>query len=150
MSDNKPTIAPNSGSGESLKIFQLTTDGIKDKSSKDYGLAIMRYISSTTSFNTGGYYFTRNARFIKNRNYANGVMDIEAMFRDRFQLNSKPNYIALNFNALQIVNRIISGLVGRWMKRSPFGIIAKWGARSGSRAERWNARFLTRVTSLDR
>lgn len=118
MSDNKPTIAPNSGSGENLKIFQLTTDGIKDKSSKDYGLAIMKYISSTTSFNTGGYYFVRNARFIKNRNYSNGVMDIEAMFRDRFQFNSKPNYIALNFNALQIVNRIISGLVGRWMKRS--------------------------------
>jgi hypothetical protein len=107
-----------SGSGEILKQFQTTTQSIQDKSSKEYGLAISRYINSTCSFNTGGYYFNRNARFIKNRNYANGRIDIQAMFQDRFQFNGKPNYIQLNFNALQIVNRIISGLVGRWMKRN--------------------------------
>ncbi len=106
------------GSGKALQNFQLTLEGIKDKSSKEYGLAISKYISSTTSFNTGGYYFNRNARFIKNRNYANGRIDIQAMFQDRFQFNGKQNYIALNWNALQIVNRIISGLVGRWMKRN--------------------------------
>ena len=104
--------------GDALKTFQLTTDGIKTKSSREYGLAISRYISSTATFSTGGYYFNRNARFIKNRNYANGRIDVQAMFQDRFQFNAKQNYISLNWNALQIVNRIVSGLVGRWMQRN--------------------------------
>jgi len=117
MSLDSKTTVPD-GSGLALKQFQLTTEGIKDKSSKEYGLAISRYISSTVSFNTAGYYFNRNARFIKNRNYANGRIDIQSMFKDRFQFNGKQNYISLNWNALQIVNRIISGLVGRWMKRN--------------------------------
>lgn len=116
-SDNKTNVAAD-GSGEVLKSFQLTTASIKDKSSKEYGHAISKYISTTTAFIRGGYYFERNARFIKNRNYANGRIDIQAMFQDRFQFNAKQNYIALNWNALQIVNRIVSGLVGRWMKRN--------------------------------
>lgn len=117
MPENKSNIPPDS-SGNALKDFQLTTDGIKDKSSREYGMAISKYIASTTSFNVGGYYFNRNARFIKNRNYANGRIDIQAMFQDRFRFNGKQNYITLNWNALQIVNRIVSGLVGRWMKRN--------------------------------
>lgn len=104
------------GGGESLKLFQLTTAGIKEKSSKDFGLAISKYIASTCSFSTG-YYFQRNSRFIKNRNYANGRIDVEGMFKDRFRMNAKQNYIALNWNTLQLVNRIISGLVSRWMQR---------------------------------
>jgi len=117
MSENPIPKSPEKGS-ESFKTFQLSTESIKDKSSKEYGLVISEYIAGTTQFNTGGYYFNRNARFIKNRNYANGRIDIQAMFQDRFQFNGKQNYIALNFNALQIVNRIVSGLVGRWMKRN--------------------------------
>lgn len=113
--DVKSSSVPQGG--EALKSFQLTTEGVKDKSSKEYGLAISRYINSTTAFGSQGYYFDRNARFIKNRNYANGRIDIQAMYQDRFQFNGKTNYIALNWNALQIVNRIITGLVGRWMKR---------------------------------
>lgn len=105
------------GGGRALQQFQLTTESIKDKSSRAYGLAISKYIADTTSFNTGGYYFNRNARFIKNRNYANGRIDVQAMFQDRFKFNGKQNYIALNWNTLQIVNRIVSGLVGRWMTR---------------------------------
>jgi hypothetical protein len=112
-----PTQGISQG-GNALKTFQLTTEGIKTKSSKEYGLAISKYISSTATFSTGGYYFNRNARFIKNRNYANGRIDVQAMFQDRFHFNAKQNYIALNWNALQIVNRIVSGLVGRWMQRS--------------------------------
>ncbi|HRP30458.1 MAG TPA: hypothetical protein PKV73_01135 [Agriterribacter sp.] len=112
-----PTNIPSEVTGESLKQFQLAQATIKEKSSKEYGLAIMKYIASTTTFSYGSYYFQRNARFIKNRNYANGQLDIQAMFQDRFQFNGKPNYIFLNWNALQIVNRIVSGLVGRWMKR---------------------------------
>ena len=117
MADKNPNI-PNGLDGDILETFQLTTAGIKDKSSKEWGLAISKFISGTTDFSTGGYYVNRNARFIKNRNYANGRIDIQAMFQDRFQFNGKQNYIALNWNALQIVNRIISGLVGRWMKRN--------------------------------
>lgn len=116
MAENLSNI-PSDGTGMALKEFQLTTASIKDKSKKEYGLSICRYINSTINFSTGGYYFQRNARFIKNRNYSNGRIDIQAMFQDRFQFNGKQNYIALNWNALQLVNRIISGLVGRWMKR---------------------------------
>lgn len=119
MSDNQGTTIPAvTEGGDALKSFQLTTEGIKEKSSRAYGLAISKYISATTSFNTAGYYFTRNARFIKNRNYANGRIDIQKMFQDRFQFNGKQNYINLNWQALQIVNRIISGLVGRWMTKN--------------------------------
>ena len=115
MSDGNKNIG---SSNDVLKQFQLDNLSIKDKSSKEYGLAISKYISSTCALNVGGYYFNRNARFVKNRNYANGRIDIQSMFQDRFQFNGKLNYISLNWNALQIVNRIVSGLVGRWMKRN--------------------------------
>lgn len=105
------------GSGESLKQFQLTTDSIKSKSSPDFGLSISKYIYSTVTSGLGGYYFNRNARFRKNRNYANGRIDVQAMFKDRLQMDGKQNYVRLNWQTLQIVNRIISGLVGRWMTR---------------------------------
>ncbi len=123
MSKNQQATAVPDGSsitsgGDAMKQFQLSTASIKTKSSREFGLSIAKYISGTCSFNTGGYYFLRNARFIKNRSYANGRIDIQAMFQDRFQFNGKVNYIALNWNALQIVNRIVSGLVGRWMKRN--------------------------------
>lgn len=115
--DNLSSGVSPYGSGEDYKKFLLTTESIKDKSSNDYGLAVMRYVASTCAFNTGSYYYARNARFIKNRNYANGRIDVQEMFQDRFLFNSKPNYISLNWNTLQIVNRIVSGLVSRWMKR---------------------------------
>lgn len=99
------------------KNFLLTTQGVAEKSSKEYGLAVMKYIASTCSFRGSSYYAFRNARFLKNRNYANGRIDVEAMFRDRFLLNKKPNYISLNWTTLQLVNRIISSLVSRWMQR---------------------------------
>lgn len=106
-----------SDGGEALKQFQLTTESIKDKSSKEYGLAISRYINDTITSGLGGYYFNRNARFRKNRNYANGRINVEAMFQDRLQMDGKQNYIKLNWQTLQIVNRIVSGLVGRWMNK---------------------------------
>jgi len=113
---------PNSSQGvvhtDAIKQFQLTTEGIKDKSSREYGLAISKKIWATAN-NTGqgGYFFSRNARFLKNRNYANGRMDVQAMFQDRFRFDGKQNYIKLAWQTLQIVNRIVSGLVGRWMQR---------------------------------
>jgi len=103
--------------GDALKQFQLTEAGIKDKLSKDYGSSVAKQIFGYTMSGLQGYFYNRNARFIKNRNYANGRIDVQKMFQDRFQFNGKQNYIALNWNTLQIVNRIVSGLVGRWMKR---------------------------------
>jgi hypothetical protein len=105
------------GSSDAIKQFQLTTDSISDKSSKDYGLAVSRNIWRYVISGMGGYFFSRNNRFLKNRNYANGRIDVQTMFQDRFYFNSKPNYIALNWQTLQLVNRIISGLVSRWMAR---------------------------------
>ncbi len=103
---------------DALKAFQLSTESISQKSSKEYGKAISKKIHGTITGNMGNYYTERNARFQKNRNYANGRIDVKAMFLDRLRMNGKVNYIALNWQTLQIVNRIISGLVGRWMQRS--------------------------------
>jgi hypothetical protein len=103
---------------DALKQFQLTTEGIKNKSSRDFGEAISKKIYSTVAGGIGGYYFSRNARFQKNRNYANGRIDVQAMFQDRLQMNAKSNFIKLNWQTLQIVNRIVTGLVGRWMQRN--------------------------------
>lgn len=102
---------------DALVQFQLTQAGIKEKLSKEYGLSISKKIFDYVISGLQGYFYNRNARFVKNRNYANGRIDVQAMFQDRFQFNGKQNYIALNWNTLQIVNRIVSGLVGRWMKR---------------------------------
>ncbi len=115
MSDPKQ-LQSNSG-GDSLKEFQLGDLSISEKSSQDFGLRISQKIWGQVTSGLGGYYFNRNARFRKNRNYANGRIDVQAMFQDRLEMNAKQNYVRLNWQTLQIVNRIVSGLVGRWMQR---------------------------------
>lgn len=119
MPSNLPPISSTNvpQGADSLKQFQLTTQSIKDKSSKEYGISVSKEIFGYVLTGLQGYFYNRNARFVKNRNYANGRINIQAMFQDRFQFNGKQNYIALNWNTLQMVNRIVSGLVGRWMKR---------------------------------
>lgn len=109
-------IATNSG--QVLKTFQISDIPIKDKSSSEYGTAMSEYISSTIYSGLGGYYFSRNARFAQNRAYANGRLDVRRMFGDRFNFNGKQNYMNIPWDAVQIVNRIVSGLVGRWMGRN--------------------------------
>ena len=105
-------------SGEDvLKEFNLAQLTTKQKESPDFGNKISKKIWGYITTGIGGYFYNRNAQFIKNRNYANGIMDVQAMFQDRFQFNAKQNYIRLDWQTLQIVNRIISGLVGRWMQR---------------------------------
>lgn len=105
-------------SGEDvLKEFNLAQLTTKQKESPDFGIKISKKIWGYITTGVGGYFYNRNAQFIKNRNYANGIMDVQAMFQDRFQFNAKQNYIRLDWQTLQIVNRIISGLVGRWMQR---------------------------------
>ena len=113
----KNTSSEMSG-GDVLKEFQLSELSVSEKSTKEFGLKIAQKIWGYTSSGITGYYYNRNARFRKNRNYANGRMDIQAMFADRLEMNAKKNYIRLNWQTLQLMNRIISGLVGRWMQRS--------------------------------
>jgi hypothetical protein len=100
-----------------LKEFQLTSDGIAKKSDEKYGLALARYIVSTVNSGVGSYYFNRNARFRQNRNSANGRIRMQK-FMDLLELNGKQNYVNINWQSIRIVNRIVSGLVGRWMGKS--------------------------------
>ena len=103
--------------GDILKEFQLDKLSIEEKSQKEFGLKIAAKIWGFTISGFNGYFYNRNARIIKNRNFANGRIDVQTMFQDRFQFNGKQNYIRLVWQTLQIVNRIVSGLVGRWMER---------------------------------
>jgi len=116
MPDIPQSVQPSMGA-DALKQFLLTQASITEKSSKEYGLIVAKEIFGYVMSGLQGYFYNRNLRFVKNRNYANGKINVQQMFQDRFQFNGKQNYIALNWNALQIVNRIVSGLVGRWMKR---------------------------------
>lgn len=100
-----------------LKEFQLTQDGISKKSDERYGLSLAKYIVSTVNSGVGSYYFNRNARYRQNRNAANGRIRMQK-FMDLLELNGKQNYVNINWQSIRIVNRIVSGLVGRWMSKS--------------------------------
>ena len=104
-------------SGTILKEFQLNDLSIKDKLSDDYGFRISQYIDSTIGGGISTYYWTRNNRYKLNRNSANGRVNM-AKFQDLLDFNGKTNYANINWQSIRIVNRIISGLVGRWMNRS--------------------------------
>jgi hypothetical protein len=104
-------------SGSILKEFQLNDLSIKDKLSDDYGFRISQYIDSTIGGGISTYYWTRNNRYKLNRNSANGRVNM-AKFQDLLDFNGKTNYANINWQSIRIVNRIISGLVGRWMNRS--------------------------------
>lgn len=111
-------IKSNTNSGRDiLQEFQLAQLTTSQKESPEIGKQISKKIWGYTNVGVGGYFYNRNAQFVINRNYANGIMNVQEMFQDRFQFNAKQNYIRLDWQTLQIVNRIISGLVGRWMQR---------------------------------
>mgnify|MGYP006266490717 CR=1 FL=1 len=97
-----------------IKNFQLDKSTIAEKSKSDYGLKLAKYISTTVNQGIGGYYFDRNARYRQNRNAAAGKIDM-TRFKDFLELNGKTNYVNINWQSIRIVNRIVSGLVGRWM-----------------------------------
>ena len=103
--------------GTILKEFQLNDLPIKEKSDKDYGLKVSKYIDSTIGGGISSYYWTRNNRYKLNRNSANGRVNM-AKFQDLLDFNGKTNYANINWQSIRIVNRIISGLVGRWMQRN--------------------------------
>ncbi len=105
-----------SGSAQVLKDFQLSASP-SSKLDKSYGKKIAEFIISTTGAIGQGYLFNRNARFAANRNWANGRIDVRRMFADRLEMNGKQNYVNIDWKSIMLVNRIISGLVGRWMER---------------------------------
>jgi len=103
--------------GTILKEFQLNDLSIKEKSDKAYGLKVSQYIDSTIGGGISSYYWTRNNRYKLNRNSANGRINM-GKFQDLLDFNGKVNYANINWQSIRIVNRIISGLVGRWMQRN--------------------------------
>jgi hypothetical protein len=102
-------------SGNPLKQFQLTTD-VKGKLDDNWGKQLAMSIIATVR-GTNSYYWTRNIRYRKNRNIANGKVDM-TQFQDRLEMNGKPNYVNINWNSIKIGNTIISRMVGRWMNRN--------------------------------
>ena len=104
-------------SAQPLKSFQLDKLSIKDKSDWNYGKQLAQYINSTITGGISSYFWVRNARWRTNRGYANGRVPM-SKFQDLLEFNGKVNYVNINWQSINIVNRIVSGLVGRWMQRN--------------------------------
>lgn len=104
-------------SAQPLKTFQLDKLSIKEKSDWNYGKRLAQYIDSTIRGGISSYFWVRNARWRTNRGYANGRVPM-SKFQDLLEFNGKVNYLNINWQSINIVNRVISGLVGRWMARS--------------------------------
>ena len=104
-------------SAQPLKTFQLDKLTIKQKSDINYGKQLAQYIDSTIRGGISSYFWVRNARWRTNRGYANGRVPM-SKFQDLLEFNGKVNYMNINWQSINIVNRVISGLVGRWMGRS--------------------------------
>jgi hypothetical protein len=105
-------------SAQPLKTFQLDPKlTIKEKSDWEYGKRLAIYIDSTIRGGISSYFWVRNARWRTNRGYANGRVPM-SKFQDLLEFNGKVNYLNINWQSINIVNRIVSGLVGRWMSRS--------------------------------
>lgn len=100
-----------------IKQFQLDNLSIKEKSNDEYGLRVAKYIDASIGGNSNGYYFSRNTRYALNRAAANGRVDL-AKFKDLLEFDGKVNYANINWSSIKIQNRIISGLIGRWMGRN--------------------------------
>lgn len=114
MAKSPLEISAYDNSGQSLKDFQLTTD-VKSKSDIEYGKRVAQTIYSTI-YGNQSYFWIRNNRFRKNRQIANGKIDM-SVFMDRLEMNSKQNYVNINWKSILIGNTIVSRLVGAWMKR---------------------------------
>jgi len=105
-----------SGNGTALTEFQLAKVSISTKSSPEWGVQMCKYIDSTVQSGYQGYYFNRNNLFRSNRNGANGRVNMQK-FVDLLEFNSKTNYANINWQSIKIINRIVSGMVGKWMNR---------------------------------
>ena len=114
MASNPLDINPYNGSGQSLKDFQLTTN-VPSKLDLDYGRKVAQNIYGTI-YGNQSYFWIRNNRFRKNRQIANGKIDM-SVFLDRLEMNGKNNYVNINWKSIIIGNTIVSRLVGSWMNR---------------------------------
>lgn len=103
---------------QDLKQFQLAATPLAEKSKKEWGKRLAQKINDTLSAGSGSYYFTRNNRYRLNRDWVAGLTDIRQKFQDRLDMNGKQNYLNLSWSCMKLPNRIVSGLVGRWMGRS--------------------------------
>lgn len=104
-------------SGFNYKDFLLTRN-IQNKLDPEYGKKLAQDIEAKYGAGVAnGYTFLRNDRFKSNILWSSGKINIYAKFADQLQLNGKNNYANINWKAPMLINRIISGLVGRWMQR---------------------------------
>lgn len=104
-------------SGYSYKNFLLSRN-MESKLSPEYGKRLAQDIEAKYSAGiANSYSFLRNDRFKRNILWASGKTNIYALFADQLQFNGKINYANFDWSAPMIPNRIITGLVGRWMQR---------------------------------
>lgn len=97
--------------------FQLEKASISSKSSPEWGIQLAQQIESYINGGSSSYFWVRNQRWKTNRNYANGKINM-SRFQDLLEFNGKVNYVNINWQCIYIVNRIVSGLVGRWMQKN--------------------------------
>jgi hypothetical protein len=103
--------------GYTYKDFLLSRN-IENKLDPEYGKRLAQDIESKySSSSSNTYTFIRNDRIKRNILWSSGKIDVYAMFADQLRFNGKINFANLDWSAPMIVNRIITGLVGRWMQR---------------------------------
>jgi hypothetical protein len=115
LADSPLFISAANSNGEALKKFQITTD-VASKKDYAYGKNVAQSIYSTI-YGNQTYFWLRNNRFRKNRQIANGKIDM-SVFMDRLEMNSKANFVNINWKSIIIGNTIVARLVGSWMSRS--------------------------------
>ncbi len=103
--------------GTPLLNFQIDSLSIKEKSDFAYGKQVAEALLAQVNGGTSSYFWVRNQRWKVNRNYANGKIPMQ-QFMDLLEFNGKVNYLNINWQCIKLANRIMSGLVGRWMSRS--------------------------------
>lgn len=117
MAEQTPNQIVQNNMGTPLIPFQIGNLSISQKSQPEWGKQLAESIWAKANGGTSSYFWVRNARWKTNRMYANGKVDMRK-FMDLLEFNGKENYINILWNCIYIVNRIVSGLVGRWMERS--------------------------------
>ena len=115
MADSPLYISAANSNGEAIKKFQITTD-ISSKKDFLYGKNVAQSIYSTI-YGNQTYFWLRNNRFRKNRQIANGKIDMSVCL-DRLEMNGKANFVNINWKSIIIGNTIVARLVGSWMSRS--------------------------------
>ena len=111
-----PDLQQNNN-GYTYKDFLLSRN-IENKLDPEYGKRLAQDIESKySSSSSNTYTFIRNDRIKRNILWSSGKIDVYAMFADQLRFNGKINFANLSWEAPMIINRIITGLVGRWMQR---------------------------------